>query len=307
MSAKPKPGRIIWAVDPFPEDKALQLKTLKAVAAFRGRAKLPIEPVAIVSPDGLRIPPGVFLAPGVRYQRQAQKILSTWVAASKVANVSSPTVLLGDTRSLRSSVSTLLRYARRTRASIVAVSTHARTRLDRFVMGSFAETLLLHADLPLLIVNPSVVDLRGVRRLLFPTDFSAGSRAAFQAILPAAQRRRATITIFTQCEYLVPATVEQIHSVQLYQQFFDRDVADRQLKGRAWAALARKRGVAAKVVVGQTPGYVPESILAVAKRTRADVIAMASHSGTVAATVLGSVARQVIRQARCPTWVIHTR
>jgi nucleotide-binding universal stress UspA family protein len=307
MSAKPKPGRIIWAVDPFPEDKTLQLRTLGAVAAFRGRSEIPIEPVAVVSPDGLRIPPGIFLAPGIRYQQQARATVSKWLAASKVAHVSAPSVLVGDTASLRHSVGVLLRYARRTRAALVAVSTHARTRLDRFVLGSFAETLMLHADIPLLIVNPRGTDLRSVRRVLFPTDFSAGSRAAFQAILPVAQRHRATITLFSQCEYLVPATVEQIHSVQVYRQFFDRDVAGRRLKGNAWAALARKRGVAAKVVIGQRPGFVPESILAMAKRTQADVIAMASHSGAVAATVLGSVTRQVVRQARSPVWVIHTR
>src|SRR3972149_5931975 len=306
MSARPRPGRIVWAVDPFPEDRTLQLRTLKAVGVFRGRSDISIEPVAVVSPDGLRIAPGVFLAPGMRYQQQARDTVSKWVAASRIANVSAPTVLVQDTRSLRQTVGTLLRYARKTRAALVAVSTHARTRLDRFVMGSFAETLLLHADIPLLIVNPSVGDLRDVRRLLFPPDFSAGSRSAFQAILPVAKRHRTTVTLFSQCEYLVPETAAQVRSVPAYQQFFERDVAAKRAKGRAWAAVAGKRGGTAKGASGQHPGFVPESILAAAKASKASLIAMASQSGTVAATVLGSVTRQVVRQARCPVWVIHT-
>jgi nucleotide-binding universal stress UspA family protein len=302
-----KSRRIIWAVDPSSGDVKLQLRTLKAITALWRGGDVSIEPVCVMSPDqGVRAPRGVPAA-GAGGWLTTQKTVQRWIAGAGEPSVLAPTVLLQDRHSLSNSVETLLRYARDTRARVIAVSTHARTRLVRLALGSFAETLLLRSEIPMLVVNPDVADAKAgpLRRLLFPTDFSEGSRRAFREMLPLAKRNSARVTLFYQFEYLAPGTAGQIHTSAIHRQFFERDVAAKRRKAESWAAVAMRAGVSVDVAISQEPGFVPDAILAMAARTRAGLIAMASQSGAVAATLLGSVVRRVVREAQCPVWVIH--
>lgn len=297
---KPKADRIIWAVDPFPEDVALQFKTLRAVGAMWGDGEASVEPVCVIRPNlSLTVEAGGGLA--------IEKALARRVARAGEPRLLPLTVLVQEQHSLSHSVETLLRHAQRTGASVIAVSTHARTRLLRLALGSFAETLLLRSEIPTLVVNPDVSTARArpLRRLLFPTDFSEGSRRAFREVLSLARRRAARVTLLYQFEYLAPETAGQIHGSAIHQRFFEADLAAKRTTAESWAKAAARAGVPVDVILSQEPGFVPDAILATAARSKAGLIAMASQSGAVAATLLGSVVRRIVREAPCPVWVIH--
>lgn len=270
-----KSGTIIWAVDPSPGDAALQRRTLKAITAVWHGDDVSIEPVCVMSGDWR----------GAGHRLAAQQALERLIADARESNVTALTMLEQERHSLSGSVDTLLRHARDTGARVIAVGTHARTRLARLALGSFAETLLLRSNIPMLVVNPSAAraPTGPPRRLLFPTDFSAGSRRAFLSMLPLARRNSARVTLFYQFEYLSPETSGRIHASAIHQQFFTKDLAARRKKAESWARLAARAGVTVDVAISQEPGFVPDAILAKAASTRAGLIAMASQSGVVAA------------------------
>lgn len=297
QARKSRPGPIVWGVDPSPGDTALQRRTLKAITAVWHGDDVSIEPVCVVT-GGWR---------EADHRLAEQRALERAIAAAREPNVTTLTLLEQERHSLSGSVETLLGHARDRGARVIAVSTHARTRLARLALGSFAETLLLRSEIPLLVVNPSAAGAATgpPRRLLFPTDFSAGSRRAFLDMLPLARRNSARVTLFCQFEYLSPDTSGQIHASAIHQQFFKKDLAARRKKAESWAGVAARAGVTVDVAISQEPGFVPDAILAKAASTRAGLIAIASQSGVVAATLLGSVVRRVVREAPCPVWVIH--
>ena len=65
-----------------------------------------------------------------------------------------------------------------------------------------------------------------------------------------------------------------------------------------------KKGVKVSSVMREGP--VPDTILAVAEETHADVIAMSTHGRSgVSRWVYGSVAEKVLRGAHCPTLIVR--
>jgi nucleotide-binding universal stress UspA family protein len=92
--------------------------------------------------------------------------------------------------------------------------------------------------------------------------------------------------------------------------FFDRSAADRLLAEikRYLSTLVdelRERGIAARYVVANGP--VVKSILDVAERENADLIAMASHGRTGLARVFyGSIAAGVMQQADRPLLLVRS-
>jgi nucleotide-binding universal stress UspA family protein len=52
-------------------------------------------------------------------------------------------------------------------------------------------------------------------------------------------------------------------------------------------------------------GSISTAITSLAREKKVGWIAMEGQSGPIAAALLGSITRQVIRTAPCPVWVIH--
>jgi hypothetical protein len=72
---------------------------------------------------------------------------------------------------------------------------------------------------------------------------------------------------------------------------------------------AKGAGVSARLVLerGILPEQVAASVLEAARASDAGLIALASVSGTLAALVVGSVAREVFRAGEYPVWVCGPR
>lgn len=73
----------------------------------------------------------------------------------------------------------LIDVARDVGADLIALGSHGRTGVPRFLLGSVAERVVRHSTLPVLIARPPAGDA-GYRRILVPTDFSAAADAALE-------------------------------------------------------------------------------------------------------------------------------
>ena len=299
--------KVIWAVDPFAPDRKMQFTTFRILAEFTKALDSSIEPVAVLTPDQLRVPRSVFKQKRKAYQLEAETLLESWVRHLDHPRLSKPVLLLQDAFFARPSVDALLQYARRKNAGLIGLGTHAKPALAKLIVGSFAEAMVLKSSTPLLLVNPRSRVLSQIRRILFATDFSQASRKALLRLIPIAKKQRAEIIVYYKFDYVIMDTVAAMRLNPEYSHYLESDLQTKLIAGEHWAQIARDAGVKASLILDESPAFVSEGILKASQKNRTDIIALASRSGPVAAAFLGSVARQVVRSSQRPVWVIHEK
>jgi nucleotide-binding universal stress UspA family protein len=94
--------------------------------------------------------------------------------------------------------------ATKNRVDLIVLGTRGRMGLSRLAMGSVAEEIYRSASCPVLCVGPNVPHefkhAPEFRRILFPTDFSAASRAALPFALTLAEESQARLVLL----HLIP-------------------------------------------------------------------------------------------------------
>jgi nucleotide-binding universal stress UspA family protein len=145
-----------------------------------------------------------------------------------------------------------------------------------------------------------------VRRILYPTDFSKGSGAAFARAVQLAKTDRAQLLIVHVLAPVVPIAGEGYISPQVYDDIerSGRNQAQRRLN--ALQAKAKKAGLRATTLLLE--GVAHEQIIRAAKSKKADLIVMGTHGHTgIVRFFLGSVTSRVIAGAPCPVLSVRGR
>jgi nucleotide-binding universal stress UspA family protein len=198
--------------------------------------------------------------------------------------------------------------AQRWKADLIVASTHARKGVKRWILGSFAETLLYYSSMPVFMVNPNWNEANRFRHILFPTDFSDESAEAFNQVLRVARTLSCTVTLFHKLIYSLPLLSPLPPSVYpLYMEAFDRELKTRTQDIGNWASVAKKAGVKILTVIdNKEDGSVADAILERMKQ-KPGFIALASRSGPAKTSVMGSTTRKLVRSAASPVWVLHPK
>jgi nucleotide-binding universal stress UspA family protein len=183
--------------------------------------------------------------------------------------------------------------ATREQASIIAMSTHGRSGLDRLRFGSVAERVVRRAPVPVLLVRGNPVwDEGGIARILMPLDRSEASEAVIPIVACLAG----------------PFDLE-IHLLHVVERAWTEPEPGAGGKGAADAeAEAYLRGVAARlearglcVRVTARAGTPADVIPAVAAETKCGLVAMSTHGRSgLERLLMGSVAERVLRAVTVP-------
>lgn len=311
---------VIWAIDAIREPGTLMEHAAQALEGWGSRMPVQIEPVFVLTPSqlDLSLTPEGRLPAGVEPQHRAaaEKALAQMVdhySATRPAlarALLTPVVLLERRSRIRSAVETLEDYAKSRAAQFVAIPTHGRHGAARFLLGSFAETLLLRAQVPTLAIGPGVEEFRGLDRILFATDFARGSKQSFRKVVELAYGLRSKVWLY----HSVPNLVEPIFQSGAYlfsgawipaRHYFNEEVQERYRRGNAWARWARNQGIECEYVMDESIGGISDHILRLIDREKIGLTTLASRSGPVSSALLGSITRQIIRSASCPIWIIQ--
>ena len=301
MSTKTK---ILWAVDPF-SDKATQLSLAKYLKAFGMHAEDIIEPVSVLSPDHLKVPLQAFKEKHQDFSLEADKILSKWMKTLSLKGLVKHSLIVCNEYSRRKSVATLLEYAETEGSELIALTTHARKGVMRFLLGSFAETLLLKARIPLLIANPKSKLPSKIKKILFPTDFSQASKEGYNKILDLAKQLQSKLILYHKVEYVIAETYPMIYQTAAYEKYLEEDVAQRRKVAEVWAEQAKAAGISIEVVFDRSPSFVSRAISKSAKKHKVDLLAVVSSTNEASTLLLGSITRQLFRESPCPIWAFH--
>lgn len=212
----------------------------------------------------------------------------------------------------------ILDMADEERADLIALATHGRGGIGRFLLGSVAERVAHHAQVPVLLLRAASLARQGgedthlCRRILVPLD---GSDLA-QAVLPVAYDLARCTAASVVLLRVIPEPVMDIveapaklllgnlprdstHDKRIE---YERETAQRSLDAVAHTFVAREIPVETLVRFGQPA----ETILDVAQSVGADLIAMATHGCSgIRRFLLGSVADRVVRHAHVPVVLVR--
>lgn len=181
-----------------------------------------------------------------------------------------------------------------THPGLVAMATHGRSGVARFVRGSVAERVLRACPAPLLLANPAGLEAPRWpwRKLLVPLDGSDHAARVLPVVERLASALRAGVTLLRVDPYLAP--------LEARSEGYDPE--------RAAASLepVRRRleaaGVATRVRV--TLGVEADQILRAAEDV--DLVALTTHGRSgLSRWLFGSVAEHVLRHCPRPLVVVR--
>jgi nucleotide-binding universal stress UspA family protein len=191
---------------------------------------------------------------------------------------------------------------------LIAMATHGRSGIGRWVYGSVADKVLHGASVPVLLVRARPAATAGAvppRRILLPLDGSELAEQALPLALALAERAGAELILAQSIASAAMAlanpygygvgAAELLEHVQAGAQAYLEDVGQRLADGRLTVRTEVRLEPAA------------EAILDVASEKQADLIVMSTHGRSgVGRWVLGSVADRVLRGTTVPVLLVRS-
>ncbi|MGE0615784.1 MAG: universal stress protein [Bacteriovoracia bacterium] len=303
---------IVWALDPFIEDRSLIRHAGQTLRRLTEHTGAPIEPVYVLSPDELNLYADRMEDYLDLYRSTAVRVVDGTVKRLRLPNLVPSKVLLQRETNTKACVKTLVNHAEEAGAEMIVVSTHGRKGISRAIMGSFSETLLLSTKIPVFSINPNTHAPRKLGKVLFPSNLNASALPVFLRAVAMAKDLRADLTLYYRInpfvEPLLSTSIEMIGGTWATARLYHEQELERARQTAAeWAVMARASDVNCEIRVEESRLTIGDAILGLIKREKFDLVAMASESELLASVLLGSVCRQVLRQAPCPVWLLHAK
>jgi nucleotide-binding universal stress UspA family protein len=194
--------------------------------------------------------------------------------------------------------------------TLIAMATHGRSGLNRFLLGSVAEKVLRGTSNPLLLARASeAASAEGeavLKTVIVPLDGSEVAEKVLPEAADTAKKLGLEIVLFRayHIPYNAYSADEGFYAVNFDELIAGvRDEADEYLKTQV--AAVKKLGVE-KVSAVSKEGFAGDEIIALGRNTPGGLIAMSSHGRSgVKRWVLGSVAETVVRYGTGPVLVIR--
>jgi nucleotide-binding universal stress UspA family protein len=310
MNGQGAKKRIIWSVNAFEDDPDMHHRIIDVLKPLTEKIAAEIEPVYVLSPDQVNVPTGMAQEGLAEYSTRARNDLRGLSRQFDLPGLLPPAILSHEGFSLTKSVKALIDHAVRTRADFIVVGSHGRSGLERILLGSFTETLLLYSPIPVLVVGLHFDHRAHFDHILFPTDLSDTSRVAFAQVMDFAQLVDAKITLF----HFVPHPIEPLIQSGLVSlgggwvsipNYLSEVESGQKHQLEKWASPGRRKGIKIDTAITSDAMNTADAVMNFAKTSGIGLIAMAAESGAVASTVLGSVSRQVVRLSPWPVWILR--
>jgi len=297
--------KVVWAVSPLEGSARRHTKSLESIFHTFRSLQPTIQPVTLI-PAGLMNPE--------ESQTTWQEITSNLYhqldqlfSADTTPGLQPARLLRVEGHSNQDSVQALIEFGIQNDADLIVVDSHARKGLQRVLLGSFAEALVMESPIPVLVINPKAQGPSQLKRILFPTDFSEGSHEVFLRVAKLAGALKVPVYLFHKLYFVRPdvgmpfvlPSVAKDSLLELKKEFF--------LKGQVWADHAKGYGARTKLHLDTRQGPAVDEILRVLHKMKdTTLVAMASQSGEMKNLFLGSLTRQILRESPCPVMVLHT-
>jgi nucleotide-binding universal stress UspA family protein len=195
--------------------------------------------------------------------------------------------------------------------TLIAMSTHGKSGLSRWVFGSVAEKVLQASPIPLLLVRPAqddelpdVIQAAEYRSLLVPLDGSIFAEQALDIAGNLAGSLKAKITLLSAIPDLPLAAELVAPPAAAVPATNETSILANYLAENRGKLVARGLTVETKLEYGPPA----ESILRVGASIHADLIVMATHGRTGLPRLwLGSIAMKVVQASSLPVLLVRSK
>jgi len=204
----------------------------------------------------------------------------------------------------------IVEYGEKDRAMLIAMATHGRSGLNRFLLGSVAEKVLRATDNALLLVratDEAPTDGQAeFKSIIVPLDGSELAESILPMAAGVANKLGLEVVLFRayHIPYNTYAGGDGLYAIN-YDDLIPavRDETNDYLEKKA--AELKKLGVE-KVSAVSKEGFAGDEILAIGRKTPNALIAMSSHGRSgVRRWVLGSVTENVVRHGDNPMLIFR--
>ncbi|MBI5368363.1 MAG: universal stress protein [Planctomycetes bacterium] len=194
--------------------------------------------------------------------------------------------------------------APRAGADLIAMSTHGRSGVSRWVFGSVTEKVIRLASVPLLLVRPPLrpcgsPDQRPFSRILVPLDGSALAESIFAQVEELVRKCAAEVHLLRveEVEEAASHVKGSIAATRVH-------VAEEYLRHMTERSIAKGFTTLGAIRCGNSA----DGILRYSEERVCDLIAMSTHGRSgVSRLLLGSVADKVLRASQIPILLLRGR
>lgn len=296
------PMRILLALDPFEKHSKPHESEIQDLKRWFADSGSTLEAVHVIQWD----PESSDAAE--RYKKSYDRLtglIEDWGMSGWVT----PSVLQDRFGGREGAVDTLVAHIEMKSVDLVLVASRGRRWMSRMILGSFSERLLVESPVPVLFLGtrPVVTELPPI--LLFPTDFSPASKAAFSVFVAQVKPLDAEILLLHVEQYPGLITGYGLTGVGAYlpEVYWKIQKESSISEGETWVEYARNNGVRARFLLEEC-GSNPESvILKIAVEQGVRLIGVASVRSELDKLVLGSISTRLFRWSRMNVWALGPR
>jgi nucleotide-binding universal stress UspA family protein len=205
-----------------------------------------------------------------------------------------------------SAASEIIKLADEANTGIVTMSTHGRSGISRWALGSVADKVARGTKCPVAFIRakgarPDVREKDILDKALVPLDGSKESEAVIPYIEELALKLEVEVTVL---HMLAPD--RYIYSEAQFKQIGSLKESAKDYIERVAAQLKQKGIVANAEFREVTQGAEAEEIIRLADETRADIVAMSTHGRSgIGRWAFGSVADRVLHEGNTPLLLVR--
>lgn len=216
-----------------------------------------------------------------------------------------------------SPASSIVAEANKDPAALIAMSTHGRSGVARWVMGSVTDKVLHSVQNPLLIVRSEEGDSTpeaNIRTIIVPLDGSALAEQVLPHVMTVAKALDCKISLIrvtpSRAEYMsymsgLPVDADFSRYNQSYEEFSQMANAEATEYLHSVKAMLEKQG-APSVQERLLHGHPATAIIDIAQETSDNLVAMTTHGRSgIGRWAVGSVADRVIRGSGDPVLLVR--
>jgi nucleotide-binding universal stress UspA family protein len=238
-------------------------------------------------------------APAVPDRRAREDELRAWLEPARQAGLETDVLVVEGNTAAR-----ILEQASARKSDLIVSGTEGLGGVERFMLGSVAETVLRQGSCPVMTVPPTAALAARIpyTRLLCPVDFSEPSLAALRFAFSLAEEADANLTIMHVLDW--PADDELL--VERFDTPAFRRVVEGEARSRLEALIPDEVRVWSKPSAKIGYGKPYRRILETADAEGTDLIVMGIRGrNPIDLALFGSTTNHVVRRAPCPVLTLR--
>lgn len=306
--------KILWAIDAFEDNKTLNDKMIQYLTTLNEHQQARVTPVYLHRQTSAIAYPS-YEAP-IWFEDDtptAVHLVNEVVADYDTPFLEKPILINHTAQTLGTAVEKLSAYAVENNFDLIVTGTHGRTGFDKYLLGSFTETLINHCAIPIVTIPPHSHHSARLDNVLFPTDFGENCKASFEKILSLCRKLATSITVYHSLPQPVanlfePSLDSSIYNAEgklmNFQDFIEMSIERKKLIVQNWQKMAQVENIDVNYIFDQSDRPIDQAIIEIVNAQKIDQVIMEAQSGPFSAALLGSITRKALKSLECPLIVL---